>query len=118
MCEHNFIYDEARGEIVCKECGHVLTAEEKRYALEYANNCRRAEEQREEMTVVTIFDRPYTPEKQAEGQAVSWAVANMLCFKCGHYFRCSVDTTFVPPEDTFCMRKKAEILEAMKGGGE
>lgn len=64
----------------------------------------------DDMTLITVFGRPYSADKQAEGQAVSWAVANMLCFKCEHYFRCSTDTKFVPPENTFCMRKKAELL--------
>lgn len=68
-------------------------------------------------TIITFFDRPYSAEKQAEGQAISWAVSNMLCFECKHCFRCCTDTKFRPPENTACMKKKAEILEAMKGGG-
>lgn len=46
MCDHTFIYDEACGGIVCKECGHVLTAEEKRALLDHANNLRREEERK------------------------------------------------------------------------
>ena len=29
-CKHEFVYDELRGEIVCKFCGYVLTADDKR----------------------------------------------------------------------------------------
>jgi hypothetical protein len=46
-CEHDFVYDELHRQLVCRRCGHVLTAEEKRYALEYANALRRAEEENE-----------------------------------------------------------------------
>ena len=29
-CKHEFVYDELHGEIVCKFCGYVLTADDKR----------------------------------------------------------------------------------------
>ena len=47
-CKHEFAYDELRREFVCKKCFHVLTKEEKREALEYANALRRADEIKEE----------------------------------------------------------------------
>lgn len=43
-CEHEFVDVPYSGQIICKKCGHVLTAEEKRAALEHANALRRAEE--------------------------------------------------------------------------
>lgn len=43
-CEHEFVYDELQGQYVCEKCGYVLTADEKRAALEHANALRRAEE--------------------------------------------------------------------------
>lgn len=43
-CEHEYAYDELRGRYVCKKCFRVLTLEETRAALEYANARRRAEE--------------------------------------------------------------------------
>ena len=43
-CKHEFVYSELNKEFVCKKCFHVLTKEEKRTALEYANALRRAEE--------------------------------------------------------------------------
>ena len=46
MCEGycDFYYDENVGEFVCRKCGYILTKEDKRAALEYANALRRAEE--------------------------------------------------------------------------
>ena len=43
-CKCEFVYDELHGKIVCKKCFRVLTEEEKRELLEYANALRRAEE--------------------------------------------------------------------------
>ena len=46
-CKHEFAYDYQLREFVCLKCGHVLTREEKRAALEYANALRRREEANE-----------------------------------------------------------------------
>ena len=46
-CKHEFVYNDQMREFVCNKCGHALTKEEKRYALEYANALRRAEEANE-----------------------------------------------------------------------
>lgn len=43
-CKHEFVYDRQLSEAVCLKCGHVMTKEEKRAALEYANALRRQEE--------------------------------------------------------------------------
>lgn len=43
-CEHDFVHDLVPS-LVCKKCGHVLTKEEKREALLFANAKRRAEEE-------------------------------------------------------------------------
>ena len=43
-CEHDFTYNEQIGEFACVKCGHLLTKEEKRYALEYAMTLMRADE--------------------------------------------------------------------------
>ena len=43
-CKHEFVYDWDCNETVCQKCCHVLTKEEKRYSLEYANALRRTEE--------------------------------------------------------------------------
>ena len=43
-CKHEFVYDELHREFVCRKCFHVITKEEKREALEYANTLRRTEE--------------------------------------------------------------------------
>jgi hypothetical protein len=40
----DFYYDENIREHVCRKCGYVLTKEDKRAALEYANALMRAEE--------------------------------------------------------------------------
>ena len=68
----------------------------------------------DDMMFVTIFDRPYSMDKQAEGQAVSWAVATNACGGCYYLRECERIETFVPPHTAACMKKKAEILERMK----
>lgn len=67
--------------------------------------------------LVTLFDKLYPADKQAEGQAVSWAVASGACNKCPLLWRCEIDERFTPPAKAACMKKKAEILAGMKGGG-
>lgn len=66
--------------------------------------------------MITAFDRPYPADKQAEGIAVSWAVVSGACNKCKHLNRCERDGKFLPPSGAACMIKKAEILQAQKGG--
>ena len=44
-CKHEFFEVPYTGKIVCRKCGHILSKEEKRDALEYANALRRAEEE-------------------------------------------------------------------------
>ena len=59
---------------------------------------------------ITIFDRPYSKEKQAEGIAISQSVLFGACDKCDWYKRCSTDETFFFPEDADCMKRKKSIL--------
>ena len=67
-------------------------------------------------TLVTTFDRSYSPEELAEGQAVIWAMASGACNSCEHLQRCSTDDRFVFPADAACMKKKAELLEVQSDG--
>lgn len=67
------------------------------------------------MDIITIFDKPYSKKKQAEGQAVAWAVASGACNLCKHLKVCSNYRSFVPPGGAACMKKKAEILRSMEG---
>ena len=46
-CKDEFAYSELHREFVCRKCFHVLTKEEKREALEYANALRRSEEKKD-----------------------------------------------------------------------
>ena len=62
------------------------------------------------MTLITMFDKPYPADKQAEGRAVSWAIATGACFSCRHLLRCSNDRSFVFPPSAACMKKKREYL--------
>ena len=61
---------------------------------------------------VTIFDKPYSAEKQAEGLAVNWAVITGACNYCRHVKICSSELsdylweTF--PHDAPCMVKMRE----------
>ena len=53
-------------------------------------------------------------EKQMEGLAIGRAIVSGECFKCPYYKRCSADETFCPPADSWCMKKKKELLETQK----
>lgn len=55
-CEHDFVFDELHGEIVCRKCGHVLTAEEKRRICDHGMELLETEETEE-----------YISRKSAEG---------------------------------------------------
>lgn len=68
-------------------------------------------------TVVTVFDHAYPAETQAEGQAVSWAVATGACDKCRHLAVCSASDgiTWRPPVTAACMVRKAELLARFPG---
>lgn len=63
---------------------------------------------------ITIFDREYPADKQAEGMAIHQAVATGACDKCGFLQKCSTDDSFKPPVFAWCQRKKAEILAKWK----
>lgn len=64
---------------------------------------------------VTVFDKPYSAEKQAEGLAVSWAVQTGACLMCEHLQNCESNRNFVFPEDSPCVKRKGEILEQLNG---
>lgn len=63
-----------------------------------------------EWTHITMFDRQYPPEKQAEGLAVQQAVVEGHCNRCGFLAQCSTDVNFRFPVFAWCFRRKAEIL--------
>lgn len=65
-------------------------------------------------THVTMFDRPYPPEKQAEGLAISQAIVGGHCETCGFLPQCSTQKDFKFPVFAWCMRRKAEIMEKME----
>lgn len=66
-------------------------------------------------TNITMFDKPYPPEKQAEGLAISQAIMGGHCDKCGFLPRCSTQNDFQFPLSAWCMKRKAEILREMEG---
>lgn len=61
-------------------------------------------------THITMFDKLYPVDKQAEGIAVSWAVASGACEKCRYLPVCELCQAFTPPADSACMVKKRELL--------
>ncbi|WP_298030255.1 hypothetical protein [uncultured Dysosmobacter sp.] len=61
-------------------------------------------------THITVFDRQYPADKQAEGMAVQQAVAEGHCDQCGFLARCAADVSFVPPVFAWCARRKSEIM--------
>lgn len=65
-------------------------------------------------THITMFDREYPPEVQAEGIAISEAVAKGHCNCCGFLSVCSTDDNFRPPIFAWCSRRKSEILKDWK----
>lgn len=66
-------------------------------------------------TNITMFDKPYPPEKQAEGLAISQAIVGGHCAKCGFLPQCSTQDDFMFPVFAWCMKRKAEILKEMEG---
>lgn len=66
---------------------------------------------------ITIFDKPYSLEKQAEGMAVHQAVATGACNQCGCLKQCSTDEFFKPSIFAWCQKRKHEILTEMKSVG-
>ena len=64
---------------------------------------------------ITMFDRQYTPEKQAEGLAISQAIVYVHCDMCGFLSQCSTQgEAFQFPVLALFMRRKAEILAGMQ----
>lgn len=59
---------------------------------------------------IKIFDRPYPAEKQAEGLAITEAIHNGECNKCGFLSQCKSDESFVFPVFAWCSGRKSEIL--------
>lgn len=69
---------------------------------------------RNHITHVTMFDRPYPPEKQAEGLAISQTIVGGHCETCGFLTQCSTQKDFKFPVFAWCMRRKAEIMARME----
>ena len=64
---------------------------------------------------ITMFDRQYMPEKQAEGLAISQAIVFGHCDKCAFLPQCSTQgAEFTFPAVAWCMHRKAEILADMQ----
>lgn len=68
----------------------------------------------EGLTHITMFDRQYPPDKQAEGLAISQAIVGGHCQRCGFLGQCSTQNDFQFPPFAWCMRRKAEILKGME----
>lgn len=62
-------------------------------------------------TLTTMFDKPYSPEKMAEGRAISSAIVSGACNVCPHLPRCCTDSRFAFPADAACMKEKAKLME-------
>ena len=66
------------------------------------------------MEHITMFDRPYPKDTQAEGLAIHQAIVEGHCDKCGFLSQCSTRDDFKFPVFAWCMRRKAEILADMR----
>lgn len=64
---------------------------------------------------ITIFDRAYPREKQAEGLAISEAVASGKCDKCAFLKQCARDRNFEFPVFAWCQQRKHQILKIWEG---
>ena len=62
-------------------------------------------------TRITVFDREYPMDKQAEGIAVAAAAATGVCDMCEFFQECVSNKLFVFPETAWCSKKKEEILD-------
>lgn len=62
--------------------------------------------------IITIFDKQYSDEKTAEGLAISWALNTGACDRCEYLALCENDESFAFPNDSPCMKKKAEMSGA------
>ena len=61
---------------------------------------------------ITLFDRQYPADKQAEGLAISQAIVGGHCDKCGFLAQCSTQgKKFKFPPSAWCMKRKTEILK-------
>lgn len=61
-------------------------------------------------THTTLFDRPYPPEKRAEGLAISQAIVGGYCDECVFLTKCITQRTFKFPASAWCM---LDILKQM-----
>lgn len=64
------------------------------------------------MSRITIFDKAYNREKNAEGLAIGAAVLNGECDTCPSVADCSSDGSFKFPADAACMIHKRKILQS------
>lgn len=60
---------------------------------------------------ITIFDQPYPKDKQAEGLAISIAVATGKCNDCEFLKQCENDRAFQFPPQAWCQQQKQRILK-------
>lgn len=61
------------------------------------------------MNHIAIFEKPYSVDKIAEGQAVTQAMLNGDCNRCTYYLKCSSKEDFEFPENAPCMQRKRRI---------
>lgn len=66
---------------------------------------------------VTIFDREYPREKQAEGIAISEAVAYGKCDKCAFLKQCQTDSNFQFHVFAWCHQRKHQIMKEWERNG-
>lgn len=71
------------------------------------------------MSNITIFDKAYDREKNAEGLGIAASVLNGECDTCPSVAVCSSNGRFKFPDDAACMVHKRDILQSwakMNGG--
>ena len=63
---------------------------------------------------ITMFDRPYPTDKQAEAITINLAIVEGHCDKCGFLSQCSTQSDLKLPPFSWCMAKKSEILRDLR----
>lgn len=66
---------------------------------------------------ITIFDRQYPREKQAEAIAVSEAFGTGRCTRCAFRKQCGSDSNFEFPVFAWCHQRKHQILKEWERNG-
>lgn len=101
-CKHEFVYSELQNEFVCKNCFFVMTRDEKRELLTFANNKRKAEEKKMrsltevEFPIEADLTRATKPKTNADHirSMTDEELAKFILMGLGQYVSCFAEGMF------------------------